>query len=41
MLKDLSVKADKAQEIAGGGDPSPKETLSLNYAEVKWTYTQQ
>lgn len=27
--------------VAGGVDPSPKETVTLDYASIKFEYTQQ
>jgi hypothetical protein len=37
VVKDLSVKADKAQEVGGGsGGDRPTETLSLNFTKVAY-----
>jgi type VI secretion system secreted protein Hcp len=37
-LKDVILSS---VSIGGGGNSIPVETLSLNYGEISWTYTQQ
>lgn len=37
-LKDVIISS---VSLGGGGNSIPVETLSLNYGEINWTYTQQ
>ena len=35
------LREDALAAVVGGADATPKESISLNFGKIEWTYTQQ